>query len=76
MKRRNLFPRNPVAECDFLPNSLAEMRFFPLQLQNFLLESKFHCIEKFHSLGLRTLSLRTEAKNSLEKFPSEKNHCA
>lgn len=71
MEGTELFPGNPVAERGFLPNWLAGMRLFPLQLQNLLLESKFRCIEKFHSLGL-SLSLKTEVKNSLEKFPPEK----
>lgn len=52
MKRRKLFSRNPVAEHYFIPNWLAGIRLFPLQLQNLLLDSKFHCSEKFHSLGL------------------------
>lgn len=52
MKRRKLFSRNPVAEHYFLPIWLAGMRLFPLQLQNLLLDAKFHCVEKSHSLGL------------------------
>lgn len=75
MKERKLFPRNPVAEHDFLPNWLAEMRLFPFQLQNLLLESKFHCNEKFRNLGLSNqlmLSLKTEGNNSLEVWDSSK----
>lgn len=52
MKRRKLFSKNPVAEHYFLLNWLSGMRLFALQLQNLLLDLKFHCIEEFHTLGL------------------------
>lgn len=52
MKRRKLFSRNPVAEHCFLPAWMAGMSLFPLQPQNLLLDSKFHCIEKSLSARL------------------------